>query len=188
MTETQRPSAWSSPLSYAARFIVGDNLGKFRLHYADGSTKDYPLILGESVWWGLSFYQAQEPFPSDARLRGAFQQALRLYPAAPVDDGNYVAVIAPKDSPLASIEIINSPEKKGSVAIAGITVESAPGSSIPGATAIPINAFTSEFSEFIQEKPLRPDRFGRQRFSATFAGAERGLVLNECDPQAAHSG
>ena len=69
MTETQRPSAWSNPLTYAARYIVGDNLGQIRLHYADGSTQDYPLILGESVWWGLPFEQTQEPFPSDARLR-----------------------------------------------------------------------------------------------------------------------
>ncbi len=63
MTETMRPSAWSNPLSYAARFIVGDKLGQIRLHYEDGSTQDFPLILGESVWWGLPFYQAQESVP-----------------------------------------------------------------------------------------------------------------------------
>ena len=80
MTETQRPQAWSTPLSYSGRFIVGDNLGQIRLHYADGSTQDFPLILGESVWWGLSFYQAREPFPTDANLRKAFEESLRLYP------------------------------------------------------------------------------------------------------------
>jgi hypothetical protein len=156
MTETQRPSAWSSPLSYAARYIIGDNLGEVRLHYADGSTQDYPLILGESAWWGLSFYQAQEPFPTDAQLRRAFEQSMRLYPAAPVDDGNYVAVIAPKDAPLASIEIVDSPAKHGSVAVAGITVEAAPGTAIAGATVIPANDFSPEFAKFVEEKPLRP--------------------------------
>ncbi|MGB7265891.1 MAG: hypothetical protein WBC92_10285, partial [Terracidiphilus sp.] len=155
MTETMRPSAWSNPLSYAARFIAGDNLGQIRLHYEDGSTQDFPLILGESVWWGLPFYQAQGPFPIDARLRLAFEQALRLYPAAPVEDGNYVAVIATKDAPIASIEITGSKEKKGSVAIAGITVETAPDTSIAGATRIPTNEFPAAFRQFVAAKTLR---------------------------------
>ncbi len=158
MTETQRPSAWSDPLSYAARYIVGDKLGQIRLHYEDGTTQDFPLILGESVWWGLSFYQAQGPFPIDAPLRKAFEESLRLYPAAPVEDGNYVAVIAAKDAPLESIEITDSKEKKGSVTIAGITVESAPGTTIAGANLIPANEFPAEFSKFIETKPLRADR------------------------------
>lgn len=155
LIETQRPSAWSSPLTYAARYIVGDNLGTIRLRYADGSTQDYPLILGESVWWGLPFYQTREPFPSDARLRKAFEQSLHLYPAAPVDDGNYVAVIAPKNSPLASIEITNSPEKHGSVAVAGITVEVASDARIPGALPIDPGDFPPDFRKFVSEKPLR---------------------------------
>jgi hypothetical protein len=156
LIETQRPSAWSSPLTYAARYIVGDNLGTIRLHYADGFTQDYPLILGESVWWGLPFYQTREPFPTDARLRNAFERSMRLYPAAQVDDGNYVAVIAPRNSPLASIEIINSPEKHGSVAVAGITVEVAPDARIPGSLPIDAGELTPEFRKFVDEKPLRP--------------------------------
>jgi hypothetical protein len=155
MTETQRPQAWSNPLSYAGRFIVGDNLGQIRLHYADGSTQDFPLILGESVWWGLPFYQAREPFATDANLRKALEQSLRVYPATAVEDGNYVAVIAPKDAPLASIEITGSAAKKGSVAISGITVEAAPRTSIAGATAIPVDGFAPEFNKFVQEKALR---------------------------------
>lgn len=170
LIETQRPSAWSSPLTYASRYIVGDHLGNIRLHYADGSTQDYPLILGESVWWGLPFYQTREPFPTDARLRHAFEQSLRLYPAAPVDDGNYVAVITPKNQPLASIEITNSPEKHGSVAIAGITVEIAPDARIPGALPIAAGDLTPEFRKFVAEKPLRPagtDEAGsKQRLTA----------------------
>jgi hypothetical protein len=156
LIETQRPSAWSSPLTYASRYIVGDNLGTIRLHYADGSSQDYPLILGESVWWGLPFYQTREPFPTDARLRNAFEQSLRLYPAAPVDDGNYLAVIAPRNSPLASIEITNSPDKHGSVAVSGITAEIAPDARIPGALPIDAGDLTSGFQKFIAEKSLRP--------------------------------
>jgi hypothetical protein len=156
LIETQRPSAWTSPLTYASRYIVGDNLGTIHLHYADGSTQDYPLILGESAWWGLPFYQTREPFPSDARLRKAFEQSLHLYPAAPVDDGNYVAVIAPKNAPLASIEITNSPEKHGSVAVSGITAEVSPDVRIPGSLPIAAGEFTPEFRRFIAAKPLRP--------------------------------
>lgn len=169
MTESMRPSAWSDPRNYSARFVVGDKLGAIRLHYADGSTQEFPLILGESVWWGLPFYQTREPFPSDAHLRAAFEQALRLYPAAPVDDGNYVAVISPKAAALASIEIVGSPEKKGSVTIAGITVESAPGTSIRGATAIPIVELSAEFKKFMQAKPLREN-------GTDEAGAEQRLT------------
>jgi hypothetical protein len=155
LTETQRPSAWSSPLSYAMRYIVGDKLGAIRVHYVDGSTQEYPLILGESVWWGEPFFQAQGPYPSDARFRAALSESMRLYPAAPVDDGNYVAVIAPKDAQIASIEIAGTPEKKGSVAIAGITVEAAPGTAIAGATPIPANDLSPDFAKFVAERSLR---------------------------------
>lgn len=155
MTETQRPSAWSSPLTYAARYIVGDALGQIRLDYVDGTTQEYPLILGESVWWGLPFEQTQGPFPNDARLRSAYERMSRLYPAAPTEDGNYVAVISPRDAPIERIEITDSPTKQGSVAIAGITVEASPEAVIPGATRIPANEFTPEFEKFVAEKSLR---------------------------------
>lgn len=170
MTETMRPQAWSDASSYAARFFLGDHLGDIRVHYADGSTQSFPLILGESVWWGLPFYQAREPFPTDARLRAAFNQAIRLYPAAPTDDGNYVAVIDPKPAAIASIEIVGSPEKRGSVAIEGITAELAPEGRIPGAIPIPAGDFPADFRQFLARKPLRAggvDEAGsRQRLTA----------------------
>ncbi len=178
LIETQRPSAWSSPLTYAARYIVGDNLGAIRLHYADGSTQDYPLILGESVWWGLPFYQTREPFPTDARLRKAFEQSLRLYPAAPVDDGNYVAVIAPRNSPLASIEITYSPEKHGSVAVAGITVEVAPDARIPGSLPIDAGELTPEFRKFVAGKTPARRRCRRRRFQKTPHRSQRRLLFH----------
>lgn len=157
MTETLRTRVWAPAMSYAGRYFVGDNLGEVRLHYVDGSTQNFPLIMGESVWWGLPFYQTRGAFPTDARLRAAFEQAMRLYPAAPVDDGNYVAVIQPRSTPLASIEITGSPAKMGSVAITGITVESALGAAIAGATEIPVADFSPEFSRFMRKKPLRPE-------------------------------
>ena len=65
-------------------------------------------------------------------------------------------MIAPKDAPLESIEIKDSQAKKGSVSITGITVESAPGTSIAGATAIPTDGLAPELSRFIEERTLRP--------------------------------
>lgn len=155
MTETQRPQAWSNPNDFSARYFIGDNLGQIRLDYADGSTQEFPLILGESVWWGKSFFQTQDPFPTDAHLRSVFADALHLYPAEPVEDGRYVAVIVPKAITLRSIEIENSPQKKGSVAISGITVECAGNEMIAGATSLPPGEASPEFEKFAQEKALR---------------------------------
>ena len=156
MTESQRPQAWSSPNDYSARYFIGDNLGQIRLTYEDGSTQEFPLILGESVWWGVTFFRSQNPFPTDAHLRSVFANALDLYPAAPVEDGKYVAVIVPKASALSSIEFVSSPEKKGSVAISGITVECAGNAEIAGAMLLPAGNPSAEFEKFAQEKALRP--------------------------------
>jgi hypothetical protein len=157
MTETMRPSAWSDPLDMSRRFFIGDNLGSIRLTYTDGATQNFPLILGESVWFGMPFYQTHEPFPSDAHLRAAFAQSMHLYPAAPVEDGNYVAVIQPRPTPLASIEIVPSTTKKGSVFIAAITAETAQEKSVLGLRYTPFDSFDQKFAEFMQQKPLRLD-------------------------------
>ena len=181
MTEAKRPSAWSDASSYRERFFVGDNLGQIRLHYADGTTQDYPLILGESVWWGMPFYQTQEPFPSDAALRTAFEKSLYLYPAAPVEDGNYVAVIAPKNAPLASIEISRSATKSGSVVIAGITVEAAPDARIPGSTPIPANDLSPQFAEFLAAKPLRAAGENERESQLRLKGLSEALYSTDVD-------
>jgi hypothetical protein len=166
MTEAERPSAWSDARSYADRFFIGDDLGQVRLNYADGSSQEFPLLLGESVWWGLPFYQTQYPFPTDTHLRLALGHALFLYPARPVSDGNYVAVIKPKEMPLASIEILGSKAKHGSVAIAGITLETALDVSIVGGTVIPGGKLSPGFATFMEQKALRPvgvDESGSQQ-------------------------
>lgn len=155
MTETMRPQAWWNPLDMSRRFFIGDDLGAVRLTYTDGSTQDFPLILGESVWFGLPFYQTNEPFSTDAHLRSSFAQSMHLYPAAPVEDGNYVAVINTRPTPLATIEIVPSATKKGSVSIAGITAETAQDQAVSSLRYTPHDALDPKFVEFMQQKPLR---------------------------------
>ncbi|MGH7943071.1 MAG: hypothetical protein ACREFR_18580, partial [Limisphaerales bacterium] len=146
---------WADPRNNAFRFMVGDELGRIRLNYADGTSEIFPLIMGEGVWWGQAFYDYEEPFSDEARLRHAFAQAMRLYPPAPVRDGNYVAVIKPRAVPLQSITVENSPIKRGTMIIAGITVEVADTNGMAGATALTPGVFSSDFAEFVDEKPLR---------------------------------
>ncbi|MGH9598803.1 MAG: hypothetical protein ACRD27_02990, partial [Terracidiphilus sp.] len=91
---------WADPRNESVRFFVGDELGRIRLNYADGTTQVFPLLLGEGVWWGRAFYDFQQPFPTDATLRNAFAAALRLYPPAPLKDGDYLAEIIPRSVPI----------------------------------------------------------------------------------------
>jgi hypothetical protein len=149
------PYGWADPRNNAVRFIIGDELGRIRLNYADGTTQVFPLLLGEGVWWGRDFYDYQKPFPTDAELRKAFAQALRLYPPAPVEDGNYVAVIKPRPVLLQSITVENSPVKRGTLVIAGITVEFADTNEMAGATALTPGVFLPDFAKFADDKPLR---------------------------------
>ncbi|HTV41150.1 MAG TPA: hypothetical protein VMF08_11285 [Candidatus Sulfotelmatobacter sp.] len=136
--------------------IIGDELGEIRLEYADGSAQIFPLIRGESLWWAKIFYEYPEPFFADARFRQALQSSLRLYPPGPVNGGNYVAVIVPKDSPITDIVVENSPSKVGFPVISGITVEPVNGEKLPGGIALPYESLTPDFAKFAAEKPLRP--------------------------------
>lgn len=155
MTDNDTIRCWADPRDYSVRFLIGDNLGSIHLNYADGTTQEYPLVLGESDWFGKSFFQYQEPFPTDAHLRRAFATALRIYPPAPVEDGQYIAVIAPKPVPLQSITVESSPAKQGTPVITGITVEAAGSADAAGAIAVVPGAFSPDLKQFIQEKTLR---------------------------------
>ena len=146
---------WADPRETAVRIMIGDDVGKILLKYDDGTTQVFPLILGESIWWGQAFYGYQDPFAADAALRKAFAQDLRLYPPMPVKDGNYVAVIKPRAVPLQSITVENSQEKAGTVVIAGITIESADTNGIAGTIALGPGIFSPDFAKFAEEKPLR---------------------------------
>lgn len=157
MTESAGVRAWADPHDESVRYFVGDKLGNIRLVYVDGSTQTFPLILGESVWWGGLFYQHPNPFPTDPHFRNALARALRLYPAAPVEDGRYVAVIVPRATPLRHIEIEDSTRKKGSVVVEGISVECAEGDAISGATALVECNPSPEILDFVHHKPLRAE-------------------------------
>lgn len=147
---------WADPRNDSVHFFIGDQLGRIRLNYTDGTTQVFPLILGEGIWWGRIFYDYPEPFVTDAHLRKAFAGALRLYPPTPVEDGKYVAVITPKQSPISSITVENSPAKKGMVAIAGITVESSGIKGNKEAIAQSGQPLPPEFAKFVRQKTLRP--------------------------------
>lgn len=157
MTESAGVRAWADPNDESVRYFVGDKLGDIRLVYVDGATQTFPLILGESVWWGGLFYQHPNPFPTDPHLRNALELSLRLYPAAPVEDGRYVAVIVPQAAPLQRIEIDSSALKKGSVAVAGITVECAEDDAITGPNVPAAGNPSAEILDFARQKPLRQE-------------------------------
>jgi hypothetical protein len=155
MTYT-KPSPWSHLRDSSMSFFIGDELGRIRLDYADGSTQVFPLILGEGIWWGRLFYDNPEPFSTDARFREALTKSLRLYPPTPVEDANYVAVINPKPAAIQSITLEAPSLKWGFPVIAGITIESAESHEITGAVALPHVAFSPEFEQFASNEALRP--------------------------------
>ena len=157
-----KPNPWSHPRDFSMKFFVGDELGRIRLDYADGSTQVFPLLLGEGVWWGRAFYDYPEPFPTDARLREAFATSMRLYPPAPVMDGNYLAVIHPRLIPIRSIMVRNIPLRRN----AGGCRESRPcrpKHKIAGATILH-RAFSPEFDKFEERNPCA--RWGRTEKAA----------------------
>ena len=156
MTDATKWRAWSHPLDYPPRFFIGDEVGKIRLDYADGSSQVFPLLLGEGIWFGKLFYQYPDPFSDDARFRKALAGALRLYPPAPVADGNYVAVIVPKPVAVRSVSIEASALQRGTPVIAGITVEAVKSNGVAGAIALPGHALSPEFEKFCESKALRP--------------------------------
>ena len=158
MTDATRGRAWSHPLDYPARYFIGEEMGKIRLNYADGSSEVFPLVVGEAIWWGQEFYQYPEPFTSNARFRKALAGALRLYPPSPVADGKYVAVIVPRPTPVRSISVEAAALDRGIPVIAGITVESMDGNDIAGAVALPGHVLSAEFEKFAERKALLPER------------------------------
>ena len=148
-------SCWADPTNQSVRYWIGDNLGEIRLNYVDGTTQTFPLVLGENLWFGLPFDRYPEPFPTDAHLRKAFANALRLYPAKPVKDGNYVAVIDPKPAPIQNITIVSSPDKAGAPIITGLALEPMGAATVENAVAACGGNIPPDFQKFIREKPLR---------------------------------
>lgn len=179
MTDSTRGRAWSNPLYYPARFFIGDEMGKIRLDYADGSSEVFPLVLGEGIWFGKSFYQYPEPFNTDPRFRKALTGALRLYPHAAVADGNYVAVIVPKPVPVRSISVEAASLQRGTPVIAGITVNAAESNSVAGAITLTGHALSPEFEKFVEEKALRRAGENEKQSQARLAELRRLLYTSD---------
>ena len=149
-------NGWRDPRDYSCRFFIGDEVGRIRVNYADGTTQVFPVRFGEGVWFGHAFYFYHEPFPTDAHLQKAFSAALRLYPPEPLADGNYLAVIVPEHKPIRSITVDNSPAKQGSLIIKGITLDSRETAGISASASFARPVPPPELERFVKEKALLP--------------------------------
>lgn len=147
---------WADPRDWSYRLFVGDEVGRIRVAYADGTEQVFPLQLGDGVWLGRGFYDFQEPFATDAALRKALAGALRLFPATPQKDGDYVAVIHPKPVAIRSIVFENSKAKRGTLVIKGLTVETSGAAGPAGTVALTPGAFPEGFERFVRTRALRP--------------------------------
>jgi hypothetical protein len=182
MTDTAKPHSWTNlHEGYARRYFFGDQMGAIQLAYADGSTETFPLVYGESLWWGGIFYTNPEPYFSDADFRKALQRSLRLYPAAPVADGNYVAVIVPKDMEITDIVVTDSPLKIGVPIISGITLECPAGEKIKKGTELPGEPLFPDFAKFVSEKPLCSAGKETKKVQAALENLDRSFYQSDRD-------
>ncbi len=146
---------WGDPNDTSSRFFVGDRLGTVRVEYSGGAVADYPLILGESLWWGMMFVQFPEPFISSAAAAQALRESLRLFPAAPSPDGRYLAVLEPGPERIERLTLVDSPEKQGVPVICGVTVEVLPGEEPQDGIALPHDRVAGPVLQFVRERALR---------------------------------
>lgn len=153
---------WGDPRDTDDRFFIGDQLGRVYVEYADGKTQDFPLTLGESLWWGRKFYEAPEPFASDPQARKALADSLRLYPASPVQDGRYMAVITPRPAAIRSITVEDTTQKHASPAVVAMTIEPEPGQNLQDWTELPHGDLPPDAALFIAHKSLRQSGIGEQ--------------------------
>ncbi len=182
MTDTAKPHSWTNlHEGYARRYFFGDEMGAVRLDYADGTAQTFPLVFGESLWWGEIFYTNPEPYLSDADFRKALGKSLRLYPAAPVKDGNYVAVIVPRDSEIKDIVVQDSPVKVGVPQIEGMTIESAVGEEIRNGIELSGESLSPDFAKFVSEKPLCTAGEQTKRIQADLESLDRAFYQNGGD-------
>ena len=147
-------AGWGDPTDSRSRFFVGDLIGQVNVRYADGTAETYPLVLGESAWWGRRFFANPEPFASDRKARQALAQSLRLYPARPVPDGRYLAVIQLRRAAVSWVQIAGTPDKAGAPVLVGLTAESAQGDKASIGTALPHAKPSREVLDFINSRPL----------------------------------
>jgi hypothetical protein len=179
MTDTARAHSWTVLNGYSRRYFIGDEMGEICVNYTDGSTQVFPLVFGESLWWGPLFYQYPHPFDTDAQFRKTLEKSLRLYPAAPVQDGNYVAVIVPRDSEIKEIVFKNNPKKIGVPVISGITVESATGENSSSGIVLSGKPLSPEFAKFVTEKLLSPQGADTKNNQANLENLKRAFYTSD---------
>ncbi len=154
---------WGDPNDWASRFFIGDELGTIKLKYVDGKEEVYPLVLGESLWWGKLFHNAPEPFASDPKAKKILEDTLHLYPPSPTPEGRYVAVINPRPIPIYSFELEDSPKKRGAPSLFALTIEAYPGHKPAGGIPLPADKIPPNFLNFVQRKPLIAGKFEFKR-------------------------
>lgn len=136
---------------------VGDNFGDIKVQYADGKTESYPLILGESLWWGKRFFTYPEPFTNIPNARKAFRVTLNLYPQKPVQNGMYIASInLRKDSAVEKITISSNPKSGNASYIYGVSAELAKGATADGFTIESSGITPDDLNKFLAARSLRP--------------------------------
>lgn len=182
MTDTGKAHSWTNlHEKYARRYFIGDNMGTIRLDYADGSSQSFPLVFGESLWWGDVFYKFPEPYFVDANFRRALRNSLRLYPAAPVKDGNYVAVIVPKDKTIRDIVVEKSPVKVGVPVISGMTVELPAGEKVANGVELAGGTMSPDFARFAATKQLYPSGVDSKKIQAALEKLDRAFYQSDRD-------
>lgn len=176
---------WADPRDWSYRIFVGDELGRICVEYADGTTQVFPLRAGEGVWFGRPFYDFREPFPTDAQLRQALAGSLRLFPPTPQKDGDYVAVIDPKPVAIRSIAFENTPLKRGTLVIKGLTLESKD-AAMSGAVALPPGAFPKDFERFVRTRALRPLGSDEAQTAQRLTQLKRALYTSDAQFRGLH--
>ena len=117
-------NVWEDPRAVQNRNWVGDLLGQVVVSYTNGKREVYPIVLGESAWWGTMFTGFPDPYGKDALFTKALDNSLRLYPKGPSDVGRYIAHI--KTNPafsVSSIQMVDNNKKPGFPMVYGITAE-----------------------------------------------------------------
>jgi len=161
---------WFTPEVYSLRFFIGDSMGAVKVMYENGVVDTYPLVLGESLWWGRRFTQFPEPFVSNAKAADALRKSLKLYPAGPAPDGRYLATITPRPIAIKSIQVTDTSAKAGTAVIVGLTVEPLPGEKVANGVALPHGKLSADMTSFVEKSSLgrsgTDERQAAQRLAA----------------------
>ena len=113
---------WHYAADYSIRYFIGDELGRIKINYFDKTSEEFPLVLGDNLWWGQRFYNYPEPFASNKEKSKILENSLFLLPAKPVQGGFRMGVIEPKNKKIVSIEFSDRKEKLGTPVINAMTV------------------------------------------------------------------